>query len=179
MPIQTANKEDIPALVKLLNSAYRGEESKKGWTHEADLVHGEIRTDAAMLENIFNNAQSVFLKYVNNEGQLTGCVHLQKQDHKLYLGMLAVNPELQAAGVGRQLLLAAEEIAITKDCDTITMTVISARHDLIAWYERRGYHKTGIQKPFPNQGAFGSPTQQLYFEIMEKKMKTTKSNLIY
>jgi ribosomal protein S18 acetylase RimI-like enzyme len=174
MPIQTATKEDIPALIKLLNCAYRGEESKKGWTHEADLIHGEIRTDASVLENIFNDSLSVFLKYVNDDGQVTGCVHLQKQDHKLYLGMLAVNPVLQAAGVGGQLLLAAEEIAIAKDCDTITMTVISARHDLIDWYERKGYHKTGIQKSFPNQDAFGSPTQQLYFEIMEKKIITIK-----
>ncbi len=170
MPIQKATKEDIPALVTLVNSAYRGDASRKGWTTEADLLLGEFRTDAASLEHIFSSADNAILKYTTEDGSIAGCVYLQKQGEKLYLGMLSVNPELQAGGIGKQLMQASEEYAKEIGCHTITMTVISVRKELIAWYLRRGYHITGINKPFPTDNKFGIPTQELIFEVLEKEI---------
>lgn len=170
MPIQKATREDIPVLVTLVNNAYRGDASKKGWTTEANLLLGEIRTDAASMEHIFSSADNAILKYITEEGLIAGCVYLQKQDHKLYLGMLSVNPELQAGGIGKQLMEAAEEYAKKVGCDIITMTVISVRKELIAWYLRRGYHITGLNKPFPVDDKFGIPTQELIFEVLEKEI---------
>ena len=123
--ISTANTEDVPALVTLINSAYRGEASRKGWTTEADLLAGELRTDIPTLTELMNKPGAAILKYSPEEGNITGCVYLQKQERGLYLGMLTVSPELQGAGIGKQLLVAALIHAKKNDCPGIFMNVIS------------------------------------------------------
>ena len=170
MPIEKAIRSDIPALVELVNSAYRGDTSRKGWTTEAHLLEGNLRTDAASVEHLFESNDNCILKFPLDDGIIAGCVYLQKQDKKLYLGMLSVNPELQAGGIGKQLLQAAEEYAKQIGCNKITMTVISVRTELIAWYMRRGYHFTGDNQPFPTDNRYGIPTQELVFEVLEKEI---------
>ena len=168
MAISTATATDIPSLVSLINSAYRGDTSRKGWTTEADLLEGELRTDDATLAEVMNKPGAVILKHEDSEGRITGCVYLQKQERGLYLGMLSVLPELQAAGIGKKMLAAATQHARASDCPVIFMNVISLRHELIAWYERHGYHLTGETNPLPSDNRFGVPTQPLVFAIMEK-----------
>jgi len=168
MPIATATAADIPALESLLNSAYRGDDSKKGWTSEADLIKGDLRTDAATLHQLMRTAGAVFLKSTNDQGEIEGCVFLEKKESKLYLGMLSVLPWIQAKGIGKQLMSAAESYAKAQNCSLIFMKVISVRHELISWYERKGYYKTGETEAFPAKSKFGIPTQQLEFLIMEK-----------
>ncbi len=170
MSLSKASKEDIPVLVVLINSAYRGESSKKGWTTEADLLDGELRTDIPALTVLLDNPAAAMLKYTAEKNSISGCVYLEKQERGLYLGMLTVSPSQQASGIGKQLLYAAEQYARGKNCPCIFMSVISIRHELIDWYERQGYHKTGETKPFPADNLFGIPTQPLEFIIMEKKM---------
>ena len=165
--ITLATIHDAAALAVLVNSAYRGDSSKKGWTTEADLLDG-IRTDEASLNRIMTDNASVILKCCDPAGQLSGCVYLQKKQTILYLGMLTVAPDLQAKGTGKQLLTAAESYAKQTGCSAITMTVISIRHELIAWYERHGYRPTGEIQPFPSDPAFGLPKQSLEFIVMEK-----------
>lgn len=165
--ISIANSDDIPALVALLNSAYRGEGSKKGWTTEADLLSGQ-RTDAPMIQEEMNHPEGHFLKFTDENGNLAGCVYLRKTDKKMYLGMLSVSPLKQAGGIGKQLLAAAEKFALDRSCDRIHMTVISVRHELIAWYERYGYYQTGERIPFEPEERFGIPTQPLEFTVLEK-----------
>jgi len=169
MAIVQATIEDISALEKLLNSAYRGEDSKKGWTSEADLLQGELRTDGETLRRLMQTPGAVFLKYVNQQS-IEGCVFLQKLESKLYLGMLSVSPLIQAKGIGKQLMFEAEEYARSQNCSVIFMKVISIREELVAWYERKGYHKTGKTEPFPRDDRFGVPTQTLEFIIMEKEI---------
>ena len=166
--INAAAIPDVPHLVTLINSAYRGEFSKKGWTTEADLLAGEKRTDIATLSKLITAPGAIMLKYETGEKLITGCVYLQKQDRGLYLGMLTVSPELQAAGIGKQLLLAAELYAKNNECPVIFMNVISLRTELIEWYTRRGYCLTGEKKPLPDDKRFGIPTQPIEFAIMEK-----------
>src|SRR5262245_55189865 len=101
MQVEIADRNDVQDLVKLVNSAYRGEGSKKGWTTEADLLAGDLRTDEPTLTRMMTAPDSVFLKYRNDEGVIEGCVYLQKRGDKLYLGMLSVSPELQARGIGK------------------------------------------------------------------------------
>jgi ribosomal protein S18 acetylase RimI-like enzyme len=167
LQITPAAKADIPALNKLVNSAYRGETSKKGWTTEADLLDG-IRTDPEALEDMMEQPGAVILKCTDSTGALRGCVFLRKTDKQLYLGMLTVLPELQGSGVGKQLLKASEAYAREQGCDRIVMSVISVRRELIAWYERKGYRATGEKRPFPTDPRFGIPKQELEFVIMEK-----------
>jgi GNAT superfamily N-acetyltransferase len=170
MPVLTATLQDIPELVVLINSAYRGDVSKKGWTTEADLLKGEIRTDKVILEQLMQTEGAAFLKFVNEQNEIEGCVFLDKKGNKLYLGMLSVSPVLQAKGTGKLLMNAAVMYAKQKGCDAIYMRVISARHELIKWYEKQGYYKTGQTEPFPDDDRFGVPTQPLEFLIMEKKI---------
>jgi ribosomal protein S18 acetylase RimI-like enzyme len=167
--ISPTTEQDVPALNKLVNSAYRGESSRKGWTTEADLLEG-IRTDEEGLRAMVQNPAATLLKY-EEAGNLLGCVYLEKKGDELYLGMLTVSPDAQANGIGKQLLTAAERIAVEKGCNKMTMTVISQRNELIAWYERRGYQKTGETQPFPmDDPRFGLPKQQLEFIVMKKAL---------
>lgn len=165
--IQTASHQDVPELVALINSAYRGEGSKQGWTTEADLIGG-LRTDADDIASVLKDPHTTFLKYLNEAGQIIGCVRLQQQGDRLYLGMLTVSPALQAQGVGKQMLQAAEELAKTKQCRSIFMTVFSVRPELIAWYERHGYQKTGEVIPFKHNEKFEIVSQKLEFLVLEK-----------
>ena len=167
MIFETANPGDTAALVALINSAYRGEGSKKGWTTEADLLDG-TRTDEENIRSLIADPNGLILKCINENKQLIGCVNLQKQGNKLYLGMLTVSPEMQAGGIGKQLLNASLVHAKQIGCQAVYMSVISLRKELIAWYERHGFVKTGEVKPFPVGEKFGIQKQPLEMLIMER-----------
>ena len=167
--ILPATPDDIPQLLQLINSAYRGEYAKKGWTHEADLIDGSIRTDETTLKQLIEKPAATILK-IQQDNKTLGCVYLEKKDERLYLGMLTVDPEIQALGIGKQLLRAADEYGRQNNCNTIEMTVISVRQELIKWYERNGYHQTTKREPFPSDGKFGNPRQQLEFVYLEKQL---------
>jgi ribosomal protein S18 acetylase RimI-like enzyme len=159
--------EDAPALNKLVNSAYRGDSSRQGWTTEADLLDG-TRIDTHAIEELIKTPGTTLLKYVE-EGEILGCVELKKNESKLYLGMLTVRPHLQGKGIGKELLKAAEAEAKNQNCASIFMTVISVRKELIDWYMRHGFHLTGDRKPFAfNDPRFGMPKQKLEFVVLEK-----------
>lgn len=168
--ISLATAADSVAIKDLLNIAYRGEASKQGWTTEAELIAGDTRTDDAQLKKIMDQPGSVFLKYTNNEHQITGCVNLQLHDKKIYLGMFSVLPHLQGAGIGKQILKAAEEYAAHKKCTAIYMSVISLRKELISWYERHGYADTGQRIPFLEDSVTGKHLRSLEFMILEKSV---------
>jgi len=170
MIITRATTDDVEKLVPLINSAYRGEASRKGWTTEADLLDGELRTDIPTLTALMQKEGVMMLKHVEDDGSITGCVFLQVQSGRLYLGMLSVSPGKQDSGIGKRLLHAAEAVAHGNQCSSIFMNVISLRLELIAWYERRGYCRTGETKPLPDDHRFGIPRQPLEFAIMEKKI---------
>lgn len=167
MKILQATISDIPQLVQLINSAYRGESSRAGWTTEADLLTG-IRTDSATLQQEMDQPGVYMLKVVNEEERIDACVFLHHQGDQLYLGMLTVSPVLQNQGIGKVLLQKAEETALQLKCTHICMTVISVRSELIAWYERHGYKATGERKPFIVGEHIGTPAQPLEFIVMEK-----------
>lgn len=167
--ILPATTADIPQLLQLINSAYRGEDAKKGWTHEADLIDGAIRTDETSLKQLIEKPGAAILKFQQDD-TIVGCVYLEKKADRLYLGMLSVSPEIQAHGIGKKLLKAADEYAKQNNCDSIEMTVISVRNELIGWYERNGYHQTLKTEPFPSDGKFGTPRQQLEFVVLEKQL---------
>jgi N-acetylglutamate synthase-like GNAT family acetyltransferase len=166
--ILPATLPDTHEIVALVNKAYRGETSKKGWTTEADLFGG-IRTDKNGIEEILKDEDSTFLKYVDDKNNIIGCVHLQHKKQKLYVGMLTVDPEIQNKGIGKDLLQAADDYALKNNFQSVYMTVISIRKELIQWYERHGYKKTGETKPFPmNDEKFGLPKRFIEFIVLEK-----------
>lgn len=167
--IQPATQADVPALNKLVNSAYRGESSRRGWATEADLIDG-TRIDEAILQSLILDKNTTVFTYTE-EGVILGCVELRKEKDNLYLGMLTVNPELQARGIGKKLMFAGEDFGRKHGCKKVSITVVSVRDKLIAWYERHGYVLTGERKPFkmPDE-RFGIPRQPLEFVFMEKTL---------
>lgn len=163
-----AEPQDAEQLAALINSAYRGEASKQGWTTEADLLDG-YRTNTAELARLLASDDSMILLCKNSE-ELIGSVHLQKNEEKVYFGMLAVRPTLQGRGIGKQLLLAAELAAQQIwSVSTFVMAVITSRHELIAFYERRGYRRTGSINDFPlNPALWTAKVSGLQLELLEK-----------
>lgn len=158
---------DATELNVLVNSAYRGDSSRQGWTTEADLLDG-TRIDVEAIKDLILTPGITILKY--SEGnEILACVELKKENEKLYLGMLTVRPHLQGKGIGKILLKAAEEEAHNQKCTSIFMTVISVRKELIDWYMRHGFKPTGEKKPFAfNDPRFGQPKQPLEFIVLEK-----------
>ena len=168
LSMSKAEQQDAGRIAALVNSAYRGESSKQGWTTEADLLAGR-RTDTEEILRLILSDDSMFL-LCKVEAELIGSVHLQKQAEQVCLGMLAVSPPLQGRGIGKQLLLAAEQAAHkTWAVNKSIMTVISCRNELIAYYERRGYRRTGVSKAFPMNPQLWTPkVADLRLAILEK-----------
>ena len=165
--LRKATPADAAAINQLVNSAYRGDASRQGWTTEADLLDG-TRIDEAAIRDLIARPDTTVLTYWE-EGALLGCVELRASENKLYLGMLSVKPDTQGKGIGKKLMAAAEDHARSQGIPVIFMTVISARKELIDWYVRHGYRLTGERKPFvvPDQ-RWGIPKQKLEFVVLEK-----------
>lgn len=165
--ITTATLEDVLAIEKLINSAYRGETSKQGWTTEANLLGGKRITEEELSE-IIQNKENTILKFTENDA-IIGCVLLVNKGNRLYLGMLTVSPNLQNSGIGKQLLKEADVYALALGLSKIVMTVISIREELIAWYKRHGFVDTGAREAFPlNNTDAVIANQSLEFILMEK-----------
>jgi GNAT superfamily N-acetyltransferase len=154
--ISTADVQDVKELNMLINSAYRGEESKKGWTTEAEILGG-IRMNEAALRSMLESGIGTILKYTKGE-DILATVYLELKTPALYLGMFAVSPLSQGMGIGKELLNYAESFATEHGCDRITLTVIRTRLELIDWYKRHGYKPTGNSIAFTDiEGRFGDP----------------------
>ena len=175
LAFRRATSDDVTEVVALTESAYRGEASRAGWTTEADFLDGQ-RTDAADVSALVarNDARIVLAE---RDGTLLACCLLEKQNHdgapSGYFGMFSVRPDLQNAGIGRALLAEAERMAREEwHCRQMRMSVIDIRDSLIAWYERRGYRRSGEYKPFPyGDERFGIPKRDdLRFEWLVKTL---------
>ena len=173
---RTATKADVGAIVALVQSAYRGDASRQGWTTEADILDGQ-RIDPAGVSAIIDNPGGRVLLAESDDG-LLACAQVEQVTagdgaKAGYFGMFSVRPSLQGGGVGRAVLAEAERIAREDwGCARMQMTVISIRDELIAWYERRGYRRTGEYSPFPyGDERFGIPKRDdLRFELLVKPL---------
>ncbi|MEU9499500.1 GNAT family N-acetyltransferase [Streptomyces sp. NPDC048196] len=168
---RTAVDADVPGLVDLIESAYRGDASRAGWTTEADLLEGQ-RTDPEGVAAVVRHETGLLL-VAEREGALTACCQLEHRGDHAYFGMFAVRPALQGGGLGRTMLAEAERTAReTWAAREMRMTVIRQRTELIAWYERRGYRRTGEFSPFPyGDERFGIPQRaDLEFEVLVKPL---------
>ncbi|MFI5804796.1 GNAT family N-acetyltransferase [Streptomyces sp. NPDC051561] len=164
-----ADERDVPALVALVESAYRGDASRAGWTTEADILQGQ-RTDPEGVLAVIN-APGGRLLVVERDGVLVACCQLEHRGDFAYFGMFAVRPGTQGGGVGKAVMAEAERVAKeTWGVTEMHMTVISVRDELVAWYERRGYRRTGRMTPFPyGDERFGVPQRDdLEFELLLK-----------
>lgn len=172
--MEIARDKDLEEISDLVNSAYRGESSKKGWTTEADFLGGQRTDPQSLSEMIQSTSSQSILIYRDKNMDLLGCVYLKKESNGcVYLGMLTVKPNQQAQGLGKKMIQFAETFVRKNwNCKKIRMTVITLRIELIQWYERRGFYRTGIKEPFPyGDSRFGMPTRpDLEFEVLEKDL---------
>lgn len=174
---RAAVSADTDALVALVESSYRGEASRAGWTTEADLLAGR-RTGADEIASCLDRPRSRILVAEQPAGdghsELLACAHVAEEDGDGYFGMFSVRPGLQGKGIGKALLEEAERLVRDEwHLRIMKMTVIDVREELIAFYERRGYRRTGIRKPFPyGDERFGIPLRDdLRFEVLEKPLE--------
>lgn len=169
LQFRDATRTDLTELEAHVQRAYRGEASRAGWTTEAGLLDGQ-RTDADELAKLLGLGR---IRLASSDHRLVGSFVLLRDGDAAHLGMIAVDPQRQAHGIGRALLAEAErlcerELGLAK----LRMTVIAQRSELIAWYERRGFSRTGAVEPFPYGDArFGLPRRpDLYFVVLEKAL---------
>ncbi|WP_069174025.1 GNAT family N-acetyltransferase [Streptomyces griseus] len=166
-----ATEDDIPVLVRLVESAYRGDASRAGWTTEADILDGQ-RTDAQGVREVVE-APAGRMLLAELDGEPVACCQLEHRGTAAYFGMFAVKPELQGAGLGKVIIAEAERAARASwGVREMHMTVITVREELIAWYERRGYRRTGELTPFPyDDERFGIPRREgLALELLVKEL---------
>ncbi|WP_309096801.1 GNAT family N-acetyltransferase [Streptomyces sp.] len=171
LTFRDATDADVDELVALIESAYRGEASRAGWTTEADILAGQ-RTDPEGVRAVIKAADSRLLA-VEREGRIVACCQLEHRGDHAYFGMFSVSPALQGGGLGKVIIAEAERQArAVWGVTEMRMTVISVRDDLIAWYERRGYRRTGRMTPFPyGDERFGIPLRDdLQFELLVKEL---------
>ena len=173
MDIRNATREDLPALHRLIERAYRGETARRGWTHEADLLGGQRTDPESLTAALTDLTRQVIL--AESAGAIIGSVTVENRGHGLaYLGMLAVDPDRQGSGVGSLLVAEAERRAKAKwEADTIEMTVIGLRTELIDYYKRRGYFLTDEVRPFPlDDPKYGIPRRRdLDFNVLAKPLR--------
>jgi ribosomal protein S18 acetylase RimI-like enzyme len=171
LTFRPATERDVPELVVLVESAYRGDASRAGWTTEADYLEGQ-RTDADGVRRVISTPDSILL-VVERGGELVACCQLEHRGDHAYFGMFAVRPGLQGAGLGKEILAEAERrVRAEWGAEEMRMTVVHVREELIAYYERRGYRRTGEMSPFPyGDQRFGIPLRDdLAFELLVKPL---------
>ena len=165
-----ASLKDTTNIYRLVESAYRGEASRAGWTTEADLIDGQ-RTDTIEISCILNRTGNRIILCEEKE-QLLGSMHIAQKEDYAYLGMFAVRPDCQGKGVGKDMLSYAEDMVFSEmECNWLEMTVITQRKDLIGWYQRRGYEVSGKTRPFPyGDTRYGIPRRDdLILEVLKKR----------
>ncbi|WP_432547486.1 GNAT family N-acetyltransferase [Kineococcus sp. SYSU DK004] len=178
--VRPAGHDDVPAVVALVESAYRGEASRGGWTTEADLLDGR-RTDEAAVAAVVDAPDALVLLALDpadagDDAAPVGCCELRRAGQDAYFGMFAVDPSRQGRGTGRALLAAAEAEAVRRwGAGALEMTVIAQRTDLVAWYERLGFRATGERRPFPyGDERFGVPRRDdLEFAVLRRPVART------
>lgn len=166
-----AELDDVASIVELVESAYRGDASRCGWTTEADLIDGH-RIDATDIPPLLTTDGSIVILAERNGALVSSC-HLESRESYAYFGLFAVNPGEQGTGIGKTVLAEAERVAReTLGANELHMKVLIQRPDLIAWYERRGYSRTGSFSPFPyGDTGVGIPRRDdLEFEILIKQL---------
>ncbi len=168
--IAPATVSDVPQLCRVINAAYRAEGGLTGWTHEVELFGYVPRMDEARLGDLMKTGSSTFYKCVDQRGALIGSVHLERQGSRMYLGLLSVLPTIQNQGIGKLLVEAGEAYAVAQGSSAMKMTVISRRSELIAWYERLGYQRTGEIMPFPKAERTRATPPDLHFIVLEKPL---------
>ncbi|MCX5588468.1 GNAT family N-acetyltransferase [Streptomyces erythrochromogenes] len=172
LSFRSAVEADVPELVVLVESAYRGDASRAGWTTEADYLDGQ-RTDPDGVRAVIDSEDGVLL-VVERSGELVACCHIEHRGDHAYFGMFAVRPGLQGGGLGKEILAEAERRAReTWGAREMRMTVVNVREELIAYYVRRGYRRTGELSPFPyGDERFGIPLRDdLAFELLVKPLQ--------
>lgn len=172
---RTATLDDVGAIVSLVESAYRGDASRAGWTTEADLLDGRRTGSDDVIACIERPRSAILLAegVTPPGGGILACAHVADDEGFGYFGMFSVRPTLQGGGIGKRLLEHAERHVRERwSLPVMRMTVIDVRAELIAFYERRGYRRTGIVKPFPyGDERFGLPRRDdLRFEVLEKPL---------
>ena len=174
MLLTPAVESDYPAIVDLVNLAYRGSGPEASWNTESVFIEGARLTEPLLREELAAKPHAHFLIHREDaNAPILGTVLLDpKSDNSWYLGLLTIHPNLQKKHLGRALLAAAEDFARQHGAPRIQMTVVNVRDTLISWYQRRGYTLTSETRPFPyHDERFGRPLlNDLHFVVLEKDL---------
>jgi len=175
MVLRTATEADFEEIIDLANLAYRGREgATPSWNIEKGIVAGQRLDESLLREELAAKPNGALLVYREDSGgPPLGTAWLNPEENGAWsLGLLTVHPELQNQQLGRRLLAAVEDYARERGAKRIVIGVLHVRDTLIAWYERRGYRKTGTSEPWPvDDPRVGTPlVEDLRFVHLEKAL---------
>lgn len=167
--IRIANESDAASIAGIVNAAYRPSPGASGWTHESELVDGD-RISPDQVTKTIRKPNSVILVGLKDSA-IVACVHIEKEGVNGHIGMLAVSPVLQTAGFGKKMLSLAENYALEVfAAENFNLVVLSSRSELIAFYLRRGYQRTGSVMDYPLSAGVGIPKNPaLKIEVLQKR----------
>ncbi len=173
MRSEVANPSDAVPLMYLVNAAYRGAGGQRGWTHEAELLAGDRVRTSDVVAMLGDPHTTVLTRRSGEPPAILGCVAIEMTGaDRCTIFMLAVAPKDQATGLGRALLADAEDFAANRGARIAKISVIRQRESLIAWYERRGYRRTGTLEVFPDDGGVGTPLRDdIELVVLEKALR--------
>ena len=169
--IKAADQSHIDMIFSLVNRSYRGSSSKLGWTTEADLLTG-LRIDQVGIQSLLN--QGIILIACQADNKVVGTVYVECRKNEGYIGLLAVEPTIQASGLGKRLLSEAERWIVNHGLDRAIMTVVGLRKELIAFYNRRGYYANGREFPFDCGGLSQQLVPLTLIELEKKNLSVSQ-----
>ncbi len=168
--LERATFEDHPAIVTIVNRAYRGTGDHRGWNSEADLIAGDRVTLAHLRQDLADSPEAMLMVHRGTAGEVLACVRIEPENETdWYFGMLAIDPAAQAGGLGKRMLAAIDAHVRERGGRRVRITVINLREALIAWYERRGFVRTGESEPLPE--GIGIPLRDnMNFVVLTKDL---------
>jgi GNAT superfamily N-acetyltransferase len=129
--VRFGQMQDVDSLVRLVNRAF---------VAESPYIDGKRVNPDGIRELLYKGK---FLLLEENNA-LLACVYIEPRGVCAHIGLVSVDPARQGAGLGSQVMAAAEEHCRSVGYRDMELRFINHRSELERFYSRLGFSLTGI-----------------------------------